>query len=110
MDPGAVSPGIAPAAEAHALPELDGARCVHAAIETATCRACVEACPRGAWRLDDAALELDASQCDGCGLCVPACPGRAIALPLTLAIRPVAGTTAVLAACDHAGDGVAGRA
>ncbi len=83
---------------------------MHTAIETATCRACVEACPRGAWRLDDAALELDASQCDGCGLCVPACPGRAIALPLTLAIRPVAGTTAVLAACDHAGDGVAGRA
>jgi len=26
-------------------PEVDGDRCVHARIETATCRACVEECP-----------------------------------------------------------------
>lgn len=85
------------------LPELDGARCVHAAIETATCRACVEVCPRKAWRLDDAALEFDSGLCDGCGLCVPACPRQAIDLPLALAIRAVAGTNAVMAACDFAG-------
>ncbi len=85
------------------LPELDGARCVHAAIETASCRACVEICPRKAWQLDDAALEFDSGQCDGCGLCVPACPRQAIVLPLTLAIRPVAGTNAMLAACERAG-------
>lgn len=86
------------------LPELDGARCVHAAIETATCRACVDICPRKAWRLDDAALEFDSGLCDGCGLCMPACPRQAIDLPLALASRPVAGTNAMLAACDRAGD------
>jgi ferredoxin len=85
------------------LPELDGARCVHAAIETASCRACVEVCPKSAWRLDDAALEFDSGQCDGCGLCVPACPRQAIVLPLALASRLVAGTNAMLAACDRAG-------
>ena len=85
------------------LPELDAARCVHAAIETASCRACVEVCPRKAWRLDDAALEFDSGLCDGCGLCVPACPCQAIDLPLALISRPVAGTLAVLAACDRAG-------
>ena len=82
-------------------PELDGAGCVHAAIETASCRACVESCPMNAWRLDDAALEFDAGACDGCGLCVPACPRRAIRLPLAIARRQVAGTSANLAACDR---------
>jgi ferredoxin len=53
---------------------------------------------------------LDASQCDGCGLCVPACPGRAISLPLALAIRPLAGGQAVLAACAQAGAEASGHA
>jgi ferredoxin len=85
------------------LPQFDGTRCVHGAIETSTCEACVKACPKGAWRLDDAALEFDSGQCDGCGLCVPVCPRRAIALPLSLARRPVAGTNAMLAACAYSG-------
>lgn len=85
------------------LPELDsGVRCVHAAIETASCRACVEICPKKAWHLDDAVLELNADLCDGCGLCVPACPRQAIVLPLAFACRPVAGTNAMLAACELA--------
>ncbi|KAF0103618.1 MAG: 4Fe-4S ferredoxin [bacterium] len=82
---------------------------MHAAIETAACRACVEACPCGAWHLDDTALEFNASRCDGCGLCVPACPGQAISLPLALAIRPLAGSHAVLAACAHAGAEASGH-
>jgi ferredoxin len=91
------------------LPELDGARCVHAAIETASCRACVDICPKNVWRLDDAALEFDSGQCDGCGLCVPACPRQAIDLPLALTSRPVAGTNAMLAACDQAGSDAASQ-
>lgn len=67
-----------------ALPEVDGDACVHALLPHASCRACVEACPRAAWVLDDDGLGLDTSACDPCGLCVPACPRGAIALP-----RPV---------------------
>jgi ferredoxin len=82
-------------------PEIDGARCVHAAIETASCHACVEICPKGAWHLDDVALELDTNRCDGCGLCVPACPRMAISLPPRLAIREVAKTVVMVVACEQ---------
>lgn len=84
-----------------ALPEYDGAHCVHAAIENASCRACVDACPRHAWHLDDSALEFDAGRCDGCGLCVPACPGRAIKLTPQPARREVAGSVVMVLACDQ---------
>ena len=91
-------------------PRLDAARCVHSAIETASCRACVNICPRGAWRLDDEALTLDASQCDGCALCRAACAPAAIDIARAPARREVAGTPALLAACDRAVDGAgAGR-
>ncbi len=90
-----------------ARPGFDASRCVHADIETASCRACVDSCPKSAWRLDDAALELDTGRCDGCGLCVPACPRQAIQLPLSPACRPLAGTHAMLAACERVfGDGL----
>jgi len=56
------------------LPEIDGEVCVYALLETASCQACVEVCPRGAWSLDDEALDIDTARCDGCGLCAPACP------------------------------------
>lgn len=86
-----------------ALPQFDGARCVHAAIEQASCQACVDVCPKMAWHLDDTALELDEALCDGCGLCVPACPRQAITLPLSFVRHSVAGNDALFSACRKVG-------
>lgn len=60
------------------LPSVIAQRCVHDHIHTARCRACVEACPLEAWVIDDERLGIDINACDGCGLCVPACPEGAI--------------------------------
>lgn len=60
------------------LPRISGEQCVHAMIEMGECSACVDACPAGAWILDDEQLGFEESACDGCGLCVAACPRRAI--------------------------------
>ena len=42
------------------LPEIDADACVYATFDQANCKACVDACPRQAWVLDDDALGLDA--------------------------------------------------
>ncbi|MCP4385810.1 MAG: 4Fe-4S dicluster domain-containing protein [Hyphomicrobiales bacterium] len=60
------------------LPDVDAHRCVHHYSADASCRECVQACPRQAWILDDDSLGLDTELCDGCALCVPACPEAAI--------------------------------
>lgn len=45
------------------------------------CNPCADACPRGAIRpmadINERS-ELDASRCNGCGLCLTVCPGLAI--------------------------------
>jgi len=66
------------AAAAARLPEVLAERCVHSLIELASCRRCVDACPTGAWVIDDERLGIDPARCDGCGLCAPACPQAAI--------------------------------
>ena len=50
-------------------------------VERIPCNPCVAACPRGAITIDgdiNERPEVDYETCNGCGLCVSACPGLAI--------------------------------
>ena len=80
--------------------KMDDDRCVHRLSTVATCRACVDACPTGAWSLHSDSLDFDPARCDSCALCIPACPTGVLALvdPPDL---PVDGGTLSLA-CEHA--------
>ena len=76
---------IAARGRAHEPPRITAARCVAVTIAGARCAACVDACPRAALELGISAdrrarvLHLDATLCDGCDLCFPACPTNALA-------------------------------
>lgn len=83
-----------------AMLTIDDARCVHRLAAVARCRACVDACPTGAWAMQPDGLDFDPARCDGCGLCVPACPPGALALVAPPAL-PLAGASLSLA-CEHA--------
>lgn len=63
-----------------ASPVFVAGRCVHEHLETARCVECVRACPRGVLKMTDAELRIDTTACDGCGLCIPACPQEAIGM------------------------------
>jgi len=91
------------------LPRIAAEECVHARIETAQCAACVDACPRDAWVLDDEQLGFDESACDGCGLCVPACPSHAISNTVSITTVWFRARRVALISCErtgHTGDGV----
>lgn len=60
------------------IPEVIPEHCVHSRCEVAECARCVDICPRHAWLLDDESLRIDTSLCDGCGLCITACPEAAL--------------------------------
>lgn len=85
------------------LPEIDADACVYALIDQADCQACVDICPTHAWVLGDESLGLDTDACDGCGVCVPACPGGALHIHFPWVIRPFSGRTIALFACEQSG-------
>ncbi len=85
----------------YTLPDINGDRCVHALIETASCQACVDICPRNAWILDDESLALDTSLCDACGLCVPVCSEGAITQTKKCTIREEKHKKVLLVACEY---------
>ncbi len=84
------------------LPDILAERCVHGKMESASCRSCVESCPQGAWLLDDAALSLNTQACDGCGLCMPACPESAIRVRHEIVIGHWQDSSIALCACEVA--------
>ncbi len=85
------------------LPEIDADACVHALCNDTDCHACVDACPAQAWILDDETLGLDIEACDGCGLCVPACPPGAIHIHFPWITRQIGARMVALFACDKSG-------
>ncbi|MDJ0944416.1 MAG: 4Fe-4S binding protein [Kiloniellales bacterium] len=84
-------------------PTFHGDRCVHGFAPAATCRACIEACPRDAWILDESALSLDLDSCDGCGLCQAACPEAAIEIDAKPSLRQDLEEVVAFASCEKAG-------
>jgi Fe-S-cluster-containing hydrogenase component 2 len=50
-------------------------------VQDIPCNPCEMACPKGAIRVGNPITQLpvfDAEKCDGCGTCIPVCPGLAI--------------------------------
>ncbi|MCU7834558.1 MAG: 4Fe-4S binding protein [gamma proteobacterium symbiont of Taylorina sp.] len=85
------------------LPEIDADACVHSLCNDSDCHACVDACPAQAWVLDDEILGLDIEACDGCGLCVPACPTGALHIHFPWVLRQLGAQMVALFACDKSG-------
>lgn len=78
-------------------------RCVHQFVAQARCDACVQACPQAAWKINADGLSFDDAACDGCGLCVAACPCEALALPqATPLLRMTPAGKVILVACERA--------
>lgn len=98
------------AANVWRVPDVEGEHCVHSRLETASCRRCVDACPRAAWVLNDDMLGIDVNACDGCGLCIPACPEGAILSDYLPEIRRHGAEQVAFAACELAAvPGTGGR-
>ncbi len=85
------------------LPGVLGELCVHSHLEQASCRACVEACPHRAWVIDEEVLGIDPERCDGCDLCVPACPQGAIRPRFAPSVKETENGAVAFAICEYSG-------
>lgn len=59
----------------------NGPKAIIECFEEIPCDPCAEACPKGAIHMEEAITSLpvfDFDRCDGCGVCIPTCPGLAI--------------------------------
>ncbi|MFZ5815638.1 MAG: 4Fe-4S binding protein [Bacillota bacterium] len=59
---------------------LDHQACLVARHKRSPCRACLEACPDQALRIEEVKVALESGKCSRCGVCAGACPTAAIAL------------------------------
>lgn len=62
---------------------IEGPKAVIECYEEIACDPCVDVCPKGAIQIEGEITGLPmliAQKCDGCSLCLPACPGMAIFL------------------------------
>lgn len=82
-----------------AVPAIDQTLCAAAD----GCRACVELCPRSAYRSVGRRIEFHKDSCITCGLCVTACPTGAIETPSLSAVGLRAEIEAIVAASVTAG-------
>lgn len=60
------------------MPGFRPERCVRYRYAYSECERCADACPHGAIRLFDAGVEVQASRCQSCALCVSACQTEAL--------------------------------
>ena len=94
---------LADAIREQMVPDVIEERCVHSLVQTATCSACVDTCPRDAWVLNEECLGIDTTSCDGCGLCAPVCPQGAIIHQHDTVQREGDAYSLALLACERAG-------